>query len=1091
MTPAQELEAKQCLTECVARIAAGEHEATIRSIFTSRLRGIAGSPTPWWANEHIVRTEAALKSTRGTRLVTGFADNLVGLTAIEYEKNLNSAPLFAEGKRQVLDYMAGVLNAGAPVTSVRGVLSDTVRWYAFEVSAIRLGAVVGNLAGTDLTVVPTATLPMAECSAADLAAARQLHQFLTHHLGRNGGQILAAEQLCEILGVGSFSGGQFVVEAESIVDTAFANNPGYAGMVQNLWANFVSFVATTNGARTFDKAAYVQELYLLTLAKVVAANVVNGGALVSSQTQLQAILDGSHFQALGLTNLVEYDYFGWLTEPVQSSPLLHLAQKIQVELQAFDFTYLLPEDLFGRLVSQMAERTQRLLLGQEPTPGWLVREIVDAVQADLPALDDWQFVDPCCGSGAFVVEVVARRAAVPGFNLLPREIRGKGLCEVMTGFDLDPLAVMFAKVAWLIAAKPALQPFNGAYPTSIPIYHADSLFAVTPLARSVGLSASGDFSLNLDGQAVTLPHALTASSNQSFFDEYVEGLYALAQVKATTTSVPACAADVHPILTAAETSTGTSLAAGDVPAGMAFGVAFVDALSDLQRRGRNGLWLHMLKNGYRPALVRGRFNGVLTNFPWLALSKLIDNPYRDALQSRTTEYGIQPLAQSAPHLELATIFLLHSAKHYLGPTGLVAAIVPNSVIQGSQHEPLRSGVFRFGANGIPLEFTKVWDIDRKAFSTTNVAAVLFGKKGATCPALVGAYVSEVRKVSYPLHLSTLKHRNAWTKVLVNATGAVAHKFAQGADVMPRTAWMHEISQVSGPGGQQMAAIAPIASAGSSLRHLVSKAKGCKSFRATATAVRADWTFAVLISAYLIQFYVNEPPLAVLPVLRRQGGNRMIQPVSAVSLATDRPASAHFARVFGALASAPDGWKLAAVDSAVTHKKLNHRGKLASQKFVPGATLVVYGAGGTYPCAAKFDITSANADHIVIDQTVYWSVESDADKADFLVGLINSPALAAAIRPFQPVGMNGPRHIHDLPPMVMPPWDPVNPLHQDVVRTTRDLTYDLAALIAVSPNLSAVVNTPTADLDGRRTEVRKAMQSLPSYAAYETACALVV
>lgn len=50
-----------------------------------------------------------------------------------------------------------------------------------------------------------------------------------------------------------------------------------------------------------------------------------------------------------------------------------------------------------------------------------------------------------------------------------------------------------------------------------------------------------------------------------------------------------------------------------------------------------------------------------------------------------------------------------------------------------------------------------------------------------------------------------------------------------------------------------------------------------------------------------------------------------------------------------------------------------------------------------------DRTAANADRLIIDQTLYWLVANDPDKADFLVGMLNSPALADAIQPFQPHG----------------------------------------------------------------------------------------
>jgi len=1093
MTPVQENQAQQCLAECRKHIVAGEHEATLRSVFNSHLRVIAGAPLPWWAQEHFVKTEAALRSTRAGRSVLGFADNLVGLTAIEYEKDLTSAPIFAEGFRQVREYVAGLLNKNAPATAVRGVLSDTVRWYAYEVDAVSPTAAIGHIAGADVTLRPAATLPTLDASAATPAAARQLHQFLEVHLGRDAGQVLSAEPLRDMVGLESTAGRQFLVDAEAVIDAAVTADPAYATMVQGLWASFVSFVGTTDAhAGRFDKQAYVCELYLLTLAKLIAANVLQGHALVSSPAELREILDGRYFRAQGLTNLVEYDYFGGLTKPAHVGPLVQLAERIQLTLKAFNFSFLQAEDLFGQLVTQLAERTQRLLLGQEPTPGWLVSKVVDAVQARVPAGEPWRFVDPCCGSGAFIVEVVARRAREPGFSALPRELRGQELGQTISGFDVDPLAVMLAKVSWLVAAKPALQPFNSGFPVSIPIYHADSLFALTPLARTVFMNAAGDFDLNLDGQRVALPGFLASPAMQGFFDEYMDGVYQLAQGYAILNpAAPVTLADVRLLINGAATSTGTVLTAPQDAQCETFGQQFGDILTDLERRGRNGLWLHMLKNGYRPALVRGRFNAVLTNFPWLALSKLADNPYKGVLQAKTEEFSLQPVPQSALHLELATIFLVHAAKHYLGDRGHLAAVVPNSVIQGTQHEPLRSGNFRLGPDAIPLHFAEVWDADRATFGSTNVAAVLVGDKGFPEPqGLLGRFVSESRPdVTYPLFLSSLNDRNAWTKIPVNMANAGNFDFRQGADIMPRTVWLHEVTVVPGPGGTTRLSVAPVAGANSPFHHLVNNAKSCRTFRAVATTVSSAWGFELLTSTHLLQFLVNAAAMAILPMQPRGGAGQAIQPAGAGAMATDPSARAHFQRAYTALEQV-DGWGQTPVDTNVVFRRLNTRSKLTQQRFAVGDMLVLYGAGGGHPAAAKFQVTAASMPRLVIDQTLYWMVVNDADQADYLVGLINSARLGDTIRPFQPVGMNGPRHVHELPLAVIPQWDAAEPRHLNVVTATRQLTAELAAAVAASAALQALVATPS-NVARRRMEMRTAIAGLPSYPVYEAACALVV
>ncbi len=61
---------------------------------------------------------------------------------------------------------------------------------------------------------------------------------------------------------------------------------------------------------------------------------------------------------------------------------------------------------------------------------------------------------------------------------------------------------MLAKVSWVLAARDWLDP---ASPISIPVYHADSLFAATPLTKVIDDGGVAHHGLLLDDQEVALP----------------------------------------------------------------------------------------------------------------------------------------------------------------------------------------------------------------------------------------------------------------------------------------------------------------------------------------------------------------------------------------------------------------------------------------------------------------------------------------------------------------------------------------------------------------------------------------------------------
>ena len=60
--------------------------------------------------------------------------------------------------------------------------------------------------------------------------------------------------------------------------------------------------------------------------------------------------------------------------------------------------------------------------------------------------------------------------------------------------------------------------------------------------------------------------------------------------------------------------------------------SLIASLESLQRQGRNGIWHFIISNSYRPGLTESQFNCIVSNLPWMAMSKLADNPYKEALK---------------------------------------------------------------------------------------------------------------------------------------------------------------------------------------------------------------------------------------------------------------------------------------------------------------------------------------------------------------------------------------------------------------------------------------------------------------------------
>lgn len=101
-----------------------------------------------------------------------------------------------------------------------------------------------------------------------------------------------------------------------------------------------------------------------------------------------------------------------------------------------------------------------------------------------------KMLDMCCGSGVFLIETIraVRRKYNIGIDNYSVE-KDRIIFSCSMGFDIDPLAVMLAKVNWVMAMKDLFPLHKGS--VVIPVYHADSLFVATPVSHNLSDEKQG------------------------------------------------------------------------------------------------------------------------------------------------------------------------------------------------------------------------------------------------------------------------------------------------------------------------------------------------------------------------------------------------------------------------------------------------------------------------------------------------------------------------------------------------------------------------------------------------------------------------
>ena len=1043
----------------------GRNEAVLRGEFQSWLRRVfPDAEDQAWVNHYSEGAEAHARVEVGGRLAHRFVDTLVRSTVIEYEADLRPTARFDHGRQQVREYVAGAVRNGTPIAQVRGILSDTVDWRVFD-PTLRPGVIPANCTAEDVELTEVEAFTAVD---ADAVEAERYCAFLRKHLAREASRSLNAKNIASDLGLESLPFAGHLVVLTQLVEEARTADPSVA-LAVGLWSQFVDGLERREDA--FRTAAYVDEVYIAVLARLMAANVLESRALLSDDAGLQAILRGDYFITRHrLQNVVEDDYFGWLLRPPYLIRLLPVGRDIQRDLAAYDFSRTAEDDLFGRLMSQLARRSQRKLLGQEWTHAWLAKQLASRCLDRLPAGESPQVVDMCCGSGSIIAAVLkeARRRNA-GMML-------DGLTRAATGFDIDPLAVMLAKTTWVVTLSQYLQ--GAGQDIVIPIYHADSLFATTPVTRRIPQPGeAADVVVELDGQQVILPQELITPRLSGLFDSIIDWAYdeAKAAVASRTNTVTRERSEslVDALIRTQQMNVEQDLRRRVEAA--TFDLAH--RMSDLALANRNGIWAFVLRNTYRPGLLAGYFNGLVSNPPWLAMSQLAENPYKTQLSARAAQYDIAPGGASHLHLELATTFLLHAIDRYLSPNAAVACLLPGTVFNGSHHQRFRAAAYLEAFRPVPFELQEVWEISAGTFKVRS-AAVVGVKRGARADvhaAAVGFYALETGLEDVSFEVRRLGDRTAW---VLGGTptplGAPSDEPVppQGADLMPRPAVCVDVLKQT---GAEWRVDTPTRN--SAFYYAVKDTKRLRN-QTFPGYVAPQFLFRMVQSLNLLPFVCLEPyaPIA-LPARRRETGGWDTLDVATIRTMGFRQSALRFARINHALVK----------DRVVRplFEKIDERNKLSMQVFPAGHHLVLTGAGGGIACAATIPV-DGNPD-VVIDQTLYWRLVASQQEAEYRVGLLNSEAITEAIRPFNPQGEFGARHLHTLPHRVIPPFDLTDGDHQQIA----ELTARLSERAREAALASAAIRSPNGAIAARRQRLRAAVRALDECRVLEELCAAIL
>ncbi len=227
---------------------------------------------------------------------------------------------------------------------------------------------------------------------------------------------------------------------------------------RQLWADLLKLVY---GREMEGDALWFQHTFLVVVAKCIALAVMG-----IAEDDPKKLLTGEAFTAAGIHGAVESDFFDWVIADPEGEALV---RRIMNHVRRFRLGEV-ESDVLKILYELLIDREERHGLGEYYTPDWLAAKIVrHAVERPI----EQRVLDPACGSGTFLFHAVRNFLAEAEDAGMRPSRRAAEATAYIAGIDIHPVAVIIARVTYLLALAPALMRRQGGL--SIPVYLGDLL----------------------------------------------------------------------------------------------------------------------------------------------------------------------------------------------------------------------------------------------------------------------------------------------------------------------------------------------------------------------------------------------------------------------------------------------------------------------------------------------------------------------------------------------------------------------------------------------------------------------------------------
>jgi hypothetical protein len=992
--------------------------------FVQLLKDLLIDADPQFLQDYLGGMEHSLAGPKTALYNRGRVDALYGNLVIEFKRNLPKSLLEAE--EQIRKYLALLYSkAEERARPFIGIATDGIQFVAY---APRMMPDAAQPASEDIRLVEI------ERANFESLSPEEAFYWLDRYFVRKTGFLPPrTEGIVKDFGPTS---GSFV-HAMNVLDTVWKHIANDSES-QVFYENWQKYLRITYGGPVAEQELFLRHTYLATLAKIMVWIRLTGATEPPKEPELRSILDGHYFSQRGIQNFLEEDFFAWVARDAAWPQCQTLGRRLLLQLATYNLREL-SEDVMKGLYEKLVDPKDRHDLGEYYTPDWLAAMIVRECLRRNPQAS---VLDPACGSGTFLYQTILYKREKLGNSV--RTL--KHIEENVVGIDIHPLAVIVAKTIYLLGLGDLLQ--HGTF--RVPVYLADSIRPPSEHVRrkrgdhETQQMTFGTYGVSLNGDVVNLPEDLALEDR--LYDSAIELCRKYAESTADRALPPKD--EFANFLKRSQLRLVTS----------AF---WIDSLYELYqtlrkkiRERKDTIWAFILKNVFKPLLLKSKFAVVVGNPPWLTYKDIERGEYQSYLKDLIVrEYKLcSSKLGFLTQLELGTLFLVRSADFYLKSDGRIGFVLPRSIFSADQHTHLRSSSYKR-----PLDVEEIWDLERVTplFRVPSCAVIahkngesrqlreeqmpgrvisgFLSKKNASLEEAEATLQSEektlwVAKRGKRTYLSFERQRAS------GGASPYLKKFVQGAVIYPRSLWFVHLVATPNFAIDRLKPLVETAP------DAVKKAKPPYQGLKLAGNVEADFLYGTLLSTDLIPFGFNRPRMIVLPILRDASGLRLLK--------SEEARREGFLGLADWLDAAERHWELlrgekAQKEGGVT-ARLDYIRQLTKQS--RKRFTVVYAASATYMCACVL----RNADElrdgfspearlqafIAHGETYYFDTDEE-NEALYLNAFLNSPCLDARIKSMQSKGSFGPRHVHKKPlEFPIPYFESAQPEHQSLAELAK-------------------------------------------------------